>query len=120
MHPKFYHITAVKDALNGKDCVKIKEGTFYLTVTDGNGIQSKNGDDTTKGFVYICGGDINIENCQEGIEGTAIVIDDGVINITAQDDGINASSGDSTTDSASISDTATAASCYERGKSKQG
>jgi hypothetical protein len=100
-----YHITAVKDALNGKDSVKIKDGNFYLTVKDGNGIQSKNSDDSTKGYVYICGGEINIENCQEGIEGTAIVIDDGIINITAQDDGLNASSGDATTETDSNSAT---------------
>ncbi len=106
-----FHITAVKDALNGKDCVKIKEGIFYLTVKDGNGIQSKNDDDTTKGYVYIGGGVINIENSQEGIEGTAIVIDDGIINIIAQDDGLNASSGEATTEadsnSANITETPT-------------
>lgn len=92
-----YNIIAVKDALNGKDCVKIKDGTLTLSVEEGNGIQSKNGDDTTKGYVYIAGGEINVLNCQEGIEGTAIVIADGTINITAEDDGMNASSGDSST-----------------------
>ncbi len=92
-----FNITAVKDALNGKDCVKIKDGTFILSTTTGNGIQSKNGDDTTKGYVYICGGNITALKCQEGIEGTAIVIDNGTINVTAEDDGFNASSGDSST-----------------------
>lgn len=90
-----FNITAVKDALNGKDCVKIKEGIFNLTVTDGNGIQSKNGDDVTKGYVYICGGEINVLNGQEGIEGTALIIDGGTIDITVQDDGLNAASGSS-------------------------
>lgn len=90
-----FNITAVKDALNGKDCVKIKEGIFNLTVTDGNGIQSKNGDDATKGYVYICGGEINVLNGQEGIEGTALVIDGGTIDITVQDDGLNAASASS-------------------------
>ncbi|TCL55461.1 uncharacterized protein DUF4353 [Kineothrix alysoides] len=89
------NITALKDALNGKDCVKIKDGTFNLTVTDGNGIQSKNGDDATKGYVYICGGEINVLNGQEGIEGTALVIDGGMIDIRVQDDGLNAASGNS-------------------------
>ncbi|MGB7606705.1 MAG: carbohydrate-binding domain-containing protein [Lutisporaceae bacterium] len=92
-----FNITAVKDALNGKDCVKIKDGIFNLSATTGNGIQSKNGDDTTKGYVYINGGDITISKSQEGIEGTAILIEDGKINIKAEDDGFNAATGKSDT-----------------------
>lgn len=87
-----YNITAVKDALNGKDCVKIKDGTLNLAAAAGNGIQSKNEEDSTKGYVYIAGGNITISKCKEGIEGTVITIADGVILITAEDDGINAAS----------------------------
>ncbi|RDU24495.1 carbohydrate-binding domain-containing protein [Anaerosacchariphilus polymeriproducens] len=87
-----YNITAVKDGLNGKDAVKVKDGTITISVTDGDGIQSKNGDDSTKGYVYICDGTINIKNSQEGIEGTAILIENGTIDIVANDDGINATS----------------------------
>ncbi len=92
-----YNITAVKDAINGKDAVKIKAGTLTLSSDTGNGIQSKNADDTTKGYVYIAGGTISVVKCQEGIEGTVIIIDDGVINITASDDGMNAASGSNDT-----------------------
>lgn len=92
-----YNIIAVKDAINGKDAVKIKDGTFTLSSDTGNGIQSKNADDTTKGYVYIAGGTITVVKCQEGIEGTVIIIDDGVINITASDDGMNAASGSNDT-----------------------
>lgn len=92
-----YNITAVKDAINGKDAVKIKAGTFTLSSDTGNGIQSKNADDTTKGYVYIAGGTITVVKCQEGIEGTVIIIDDGIINITASDDGMNAASGSNDT-----------------------
>ncbi|MGB4661565.1 MAG: carbohydrate-binding domain-containing protein [Mobilitalea sp.] len=89
------NVTALKDALNGQDCVKIKDGVLTLSAESGNGIQSKNGDDTTKGYVYICGGIITVTNSTEGIEGTAIIIEDGTVNITASDDGFNASSGTS-------------------------
>ncbi|MGB8453060.1 MAG: carbohydrate-binding domain-containing protein [Anaerocolumna sp.] len=99
------NVTAVKDALNGKDCVKIKEGILTLNVTEGNGIQSKNGDDATKGYVYIAGGDITVLNCEEGIEGTVILIEDGTINVTAKDDGLNAASGSSDTTDAAVPDT---------------
>lgn len=92
-----YNITAVKDALNGKDCVKIKDGILNLTAATGNGIQSKNEDDSTKGYVYIAGGSITISKCKEGIEGTVITIADGVIIITAEDDGLNAASAGSST-----------------------
>lgn len=90
-----YNITAVKDALYGKDCVKIKDGIFNISTVDGNGIQSKNDDDITKGYIYICGGDITVTNSDEGIEGTVIMIEDGTIHLTTKDDGLNSESGDS-------------------------
>ncbi len=91
-----YNISAVKDAINGNEGIKIKSGIFTLSSKNGNGISSKNSEDTTKGYVYIIGGDITVTNCKEGIEGTAIIIEGGTINITAQDDGLNAPNGTST------------------------
>lgn len=99
-----YDITAAKDAINGKDCVKIKDGSFTLNASSGNGIQSKNSDDATKGYVYICGGTVNVASSQEGIEGTVIIIEDGTIEINAGDDGLNAASG--STDTAGAENTA--------------
>ncbi len=99
-----YDITAVKDALNGKDCVKIKDGTFTLSSTQGNGIQSKNEDDSTRGYVYINGGNITVTNCQEGIEGTVIMIAGGEIAITSQDDGLNAASASTATETQTVPD----------------
>lgn len=89
-------INAAKDAINGKDCVKINDGTLTLNAPNGDGIQSKNSDDTTKGYVYISGGDITVTASLEGIEGTAIIISGGNINVTARDDGFNAASGSTT------------------------
>lgn len=90
-----YNITAVKDAINGEDAVKIKDGTLILSADTGNGIQSKNGDDTTKGYIYIAGGSITVTKSQEGIEGTVVYIEEGTVDITSADDGINATSGSS-------------------------
>lgn len=99
------NVTAVKDALNGKDCVKIKNGTLTLSADTGNGIQSKNDEDATKGYVYIAGGKITVIKSQEGIEGTVIRIDDGDIDVTAEDDGLNSASGSSdTADSGKLSE----------------
>ncbi len=92
-----YNITAAKDTLNGKDSVKIKDGTLTLSAAKGNGLQSKNSDDSTKGYVYIEGGTITVTDSQEGIEGTAIIIAGGTINITSQDDGLNAAAGSTST-----------------------
>lgn len=90
-----YNITAVKDAINGKDAVKIKDGIFTLSSDTGNGIQSKHDSNSKKGYVYIAGGTITVTKSQEGIEGTVVIIDNGVINIHAEDDGLNAASGSS-------------------------
>ena len=87
-----FNITAVDNCLKGKDALKIYDGVFNLNSSGGKGLTSKNDEDTTKGYVYIADGTFNIENCTEGIEGTAIVIADGVIDITATDDGLNAAS----------------------------
>ncbi|MBU4438320.1 MAG: carbohydrate-binding domain-containing protein [Firmicutes bacterium] len=87
-----YNITSANDALNGKNSVKIKDGTITINSSAGKGITSKNADDTTNGYVYICGGTITVKNSTEGIEGTAIVVEGGNINLTSSDDGFNGAS----------------------------
>lgn len=91
-----YNITSIKSALSSKDGIKIKDGIFNISSSDGKGLSSKHDSNTTKGYVYIAGGSFTISNCTEGIEGTAIVIEGGSIDITATDDGLNAASETST------------------------
>ncbi len=44
-------------------------------------------------LIYIDGGDITVESSYEGIEALDIIINDGLIDLTADDDGINISDG---------------------------
>ena len=107
-----YTITATSKAIQANDSIRIAGGSFTLTAgTDG--LHAENGDDTTEGSVYISGGKFSIRagddaihaqttvqidggeisvTAAEGIEATRILINDGVIDIQATDDGINAAS----------------------------
>ena len=103
-------ITSAGHALDGKNCVKIKSGTFTLTAGE-DGIHSGN-EDSNKGYVYIedgiftinavddgihadghllvDGGEILIAQSNEGMEGRTVTIRDGKIALKSEDDGINA------------------------------
>lgn len=148
-------VAAKEDALRGKDCVKVADGSFALTA-GGDGVKSSNDEDPARGFVSIDGGTFAIEagdegfqaatylrlaggeaqvkaadhalrsdieaamtdgsftveaggkgmnaetkftldggaltvtGCDEGIEAQEVIINDGVLDIVASDDGINA------------------------------
>ncbi|WKY43173.1 carbohydrate-binding domain-containing protein [Eubacteriaceae bacterium ES2] len=90
-----YQIISVNNALSGKDAVKIADGMITISAPNGKGIASQNEDDSSRGYVYIAGGSIDITTSSEGIEAVAIVIADGEINIISSDDGLNAVSANS-------------------------
>lgn len=81
-----YHLTAVDDALKGKDEVVISGGT--LNVVAGNdGIQTNN--DTEKGYLTISGGTVTVDAQGDGLKSeNALTISGGTLNVTAQQDGI--------------------------------
>ena len=105
-----YMIDSQDHCLNGKDSVRIADGTFTLTC-DEDGIHAGN-DDQQDGYIYIeggdidisvgddamhaeglliiTGGDIDISKSYEGIEGYKILVTGGDIDVEASDDGFNA------------------------------
>ncbi len=110
-----YTIYSQDHCLNGKDSVRIADGTFNLSC-DEDGIHAGN-DDQQDGYVYIEGGDINIsvgddaihaeglliitggdidvsKSC-EGVEGGKILVTGGDIDVISSDDGFNAAGGSS-------------------------
>ena len=110
-----YTIYSQDHCLNGKDSVRIADGTFNLSC-DEDGIHAGN-DDQQDGYVYIEGGDINIsvgddaihaeglliitggdidvsKSC-EGGEGDKILVTGGDIDVISSDDGFNAAGGSS-------------------------
>lgn len=110
-----YTIESQDHCLNGKDSVRIADGTFPLTC-DEDGIHAGN-DDQQDGYIYIedgdidisvgddamhaeglliiTGGDIDISKSYEGIEGYKILVTGGDIDVAASDDGFNAAGGSS-------------------------
>ena len=105
-----YNITSAKDAIEANDSIVVYNGNFTINSSK-DGLHSENNDDDTVGWIYIYGGTFHITaasdavqattavqidggtfdlKAAEGIEATYVQINDGTINISASDDGINA------------------------------
>lgn len=80
-----YYIQSVEDGMNANDSIIIDGGTFFITTGD-DGIHV---DET----LTINGSKIAIQESKEGLEGHQVIINDGEIDITASDDGINSNCG---------------------------
>ena len=105
-----YVITSAKDSIETNDSIAVYDGNFTIK-TSKDGFHSEYSDDDTVGWIYIGGGTFDLTaasdaiqattmakidggtfdiTAAEGIEATYIEVNDGTINITASDDGINA------------------------------
>lgn len=78
-------VSAVNNGVKGKDFVVIDGGNLQIEAGD-RGIQAKYG-------MSIAGGSLRI-TAKEGLEANQILIEDGIIEIIAEDDGINANGGE--------------------------
>lgn len=74
-------VTAEGGGLYGKDCVKIKDGTFVLN-TGSDGIQSDNAEDAGRGYIYIAAGNFDITTSKDAVQAeTVLRVDDGQFKI---------------------------------------
>lgn len=80
-----YTIVSGDDSIHCNGNINIKNGSFTLTSND-DGVHA----DTT---LTIDNGTIIITKSYEGLEGNDVIINGGVISVTASDDGINAAGG---------------------------
>lgn len=122
------NVTAKNNGIKGKDYVDILDGTINVKATEGDGIKSTNSTDEGRGWtrlqggtvtinsgdnafqaekeLEIDGGTLNVESSYEGMQGQYIIFNDGKVNITSSDDGINATAPD-TTDTSSTNSSST-------------
>lgn len=105
------NITCASDALEANDSIAVADGNITMN-TQKDGLHAENDEDNSKGYIYICGGNLKVTagsdgvqgttvvqidggtldiDGSEGIEGTYVQINGGKIAIDASDDGINGS-----------------------------
>ena len=80
-----FNINTADDAIHSNSDITIDNGSFTLATAD-DGIHAD-------GTVTINGGNITITQSYEAIEGVVIIINDGDMDLTADDDGINIAGG---------------------------
>lgn len=104
------NITSTSDGLEANESLAVADGNITIN-TQKDAIHVENDEDTSTGYIYICGGTMNITAgddgvrattvCQidggtltidgaEGIEATYVQINGGTVTVNATDDGINA------------------------------
>ncbi len=106
-----YTVKCTSDALEANDSIRISDGNFTIESSK-DALHAENDEDDSEGFIYISGGSFTLASKSDGIQGTTYVvidggdftiksaegieatyvqINDGTVDISASDDGINAS-----------------------------
>lgn len=76
-------VTSRDDAIHADQNVSLSGGVFLLS-SGGKGIHAD-------GTLSVSDGEITVSLSEEGLEGNSVLIDGGILSLTASDDGINAS-----------------------------
>ena len=83
-----YKLTAVNKGIIAEDSIRILDGTIAIESGD-DALHADTDDDETKGYVYIAGGSLTLKAGDDGIHAeTALVIDDGVIDVSESYEGL--------------------------------
>lgn len=82
-------VNAKNNGLKGNDSIQISGGNIKVNSTEGDGLKSDNEEDTTKGYIDISGGELNIESKYDGFQAS------NYINVTGGNITIKTSNGSS-------------------------
>lgn len=89
------NVTSVNDAIKGKDLVAVLDADITINA-GGDGIQSSNAEDASKGFILIEGGTFNITAGTDAIQAeTSLLIKDGEITVVTGGGSANSSTSSS-------------------------
>ena len=78
-----YVIDAAADGIEASDSIRIADGTFTINSSK-DALHAENDEDDTVGYIYLCGGTFDITAADDGIQATTVLqIDNGTFNINA-------------------------------------
>ncbi|MBQ1546710.1 MAG: carbohydrate-binding domain-containing protein [Clostridia bacterium] len=83
------NVSSADDAVHSNGSVSVSDGTITLSTSD-DGI-------TANDTLNITGGNVSVTKSYEALEGAAVIISGGDVNVVSSDDGINAGGGSDTT-----------------------
>ena len=78
------NVSAADACIEANDSIAVAGGTITVKSSQKDGLHAENEDDDKAGWIYICGGTLNVTAADDGIHAVSIVqIDGGTLNITA-------------------------------------